>query len=573
MPEHNKTDELLKRIESLEEKLEERDRELVKHRMVMENIPVAITIYDEKGRFIFANEQAQKYLDTPSHIIVQKTLLDFFPNRGNKAIKMIKKVFSEKKTVTSKHQYPINNEKHIFNIKRFPISDSESNVKAVLSIAEDITQQDRTDNFLNIQHKIDSLQSVTDDFIENLTILFDHLFEIEWIDAGGLYLYDEEKEMLELVYHRGLSEKFTKKTGKYPIGSEPARLVFSRRQTFKGKEEFLPTVRKSLLEEKITYLSILPLIHKNKVIGSLNLASRNFRELSDLDKLWIRTIAGRVAGQVQLVRAQENLKKNNISLNKALQDLKKNHQRLIQKSRLESLGELSAGLAHEVNQPLSVISLSLQNLEERIKKGKADTKYLDSKFDSLWKNVEKIRSLIDHVRIFSREQGDELFERVDLNKTIDNALSLMTEQLRNHNISVVTDLEKTNGYVLGNSSQIEQIFLNLLANSRYALDEKQISAPAEEFSKEIRISSRAKDDNIEISFHDNGTGISEKNLEMIFDPFFTTKPEGEGTGLGLAIVYGIIKKMKGAITAESKQDENTEITIRLPFFRVFDKKI
>ena len=568
-----KIEELEKRIRSLEKQLGEKEEGYLKYAMVMDNIPVAITVYDETGKFIFANRKAEILLGLPNHIITQKSLKDLFPDESARALKNIKKVFEDKKPISSEYQYPINGEKRFFRISRLPVIENSGKVQAVMSISEDITQRKQMDDFLNIQHKIDSLQSITDDLIENLTILFDHLFEIEWIDAGGLYLYDEEKEMLELVYHRGLSEKFTKATAKYPTGSEAARLVFSRRPIFKGKEEFLPSVRKNLLEEKITYLCVLPLIHKNKVIGSMNLASRNFMELSEFDKLSIETIAARVAGQVQLFKTQENLRKINLSLNKAIHDLKKNHQKLIQKSRLESLGELSAGLAHEVNQPLSVISLSLQNLEERMKKGKPDKKYLDSKFNSLSRNVDKIRSLIDHVRTFSREQGDKLFDRVDINDTISNALSLMTEQLKNHTISVTTDLEKTKGYVLGNASQLEQVFLNLLANSRHALDEKERNLDNENFIKEIKISSRVKEGTAEIIFYDNGTGITQRNLQMIFDPFFTTKPEGEGTGLGLAIVYGIIKNMKGTITAGSKPGEYTKITIRLPFFRAFDKKI
>jgi signal transduction histidine kinase len=275
-----------------------------------------------------------------------------------------------------------------------------------------------------------------------------------------------------------------------------------------------------------------------------------------------------------LVKTQENLRKSNESLSKALKDLQDNRNKLIQKSRLESLGELSAGLAHEVNQPLSVISLSLQNLEERIKNGKADTIYLDSKFGSLFRNVEKIKELIDHVRTFSRQQKDNLFERININEAVDRALSLITEQLRSHHITVRKELEeKAGNYVIGNMSRLEQVFLNLLANARHALDEKEKVSEEKGFSKEILISASYKRKFVEILFRDNGTGISEKDLQLIFDPFFTTKPEGEGTGLGLSIVYGIITEMQGEISAESKEGEYTSIKVRIPFIKELDKKI
>lgn len=565
---------LKKRIELLEKALEDKDRTHEHYKTIMDNIPISLSLTDNNGRFLLVNPEVERVLETPAEELYGKTLPEIFPDEGTKNLEIIRKVIKGKKAISGEHRYVIHGKPRYFEINRLPVFDDQGNVSSVMSISTEITEKRIADKLLRVQQKIDSIQSLSESFKENLEILFNHLFEIDWIDAGGIYLFDEDKKVLELVYHRELSENFVNATKVYPFHSPPAKTVFGKIPLFLTKNEFIPDILDLLINEKLEFLCVLPLVYKNKVLGSLNLASRSRNDLNEFERLTIQSIAARVAGLIQLVNTQENLRKSNESLSKALKDLQNNRNKLIQKSRLESLGELSAGLAHEVNQPLSVISLSLQNLEERIKNGKADTIYLDSKFGSLFRNVEKIKELIDHVRTFSRQQKDNLFERININEAVDRALSLITEQLRSHHITVRKELEeKAGNYVIGNMSRLEQVFLNLLANARYALDKKEKIFYEKGFSKEILISASYKRKFVEILFRDNGTGISEKDLQLIFDPFFTTKPEGEGTGLGLSIVYGIITEMQGEISVESEEGEYTSIKVRIPFIKELDKKI
>ena len=265
----------------------------------------------------------------------------------------------------------------------------------------------------------------------------------------------------------------------------------------------------------------------------------------------------------KIVSINENLE-NRIS--EALRKQEEQHTLLIQKSKLESLGELAAGIAHEINQPLGIMALTFENLQAKINAGTTKPDYLKSKFQSIENNILRIRNIINHIRIFSREQDSFDLEKVHVNKVIIRALTLIDVQYRNHNINIKLDLQQSIGFSVGSNIKLEQVVLNLLSNSKYALDEKGIFENETEFKKEILIKTKATLKNIYIMIEDNGCGIKADHLSKIFDPFFTTKPEGYGTGLGLSIVYGIIKNMHGDISVKSKEKKYTKFKILLRRF-------
>jgi len=436
----------------------------------------------------------------------------------------------------------------------------------VMSIAREITGIKYADKISKIQHAIDSLQSIGETFEESLHILFDNLFQLDWVDAGGLYLVNIEKEILELIYHRGLSDDFIKHTSQYPLDSANARIAYNKIPRYVKMGSYLNTTDVYIQQEKISFIASLPLVHRDQVLGLLNLASRNVTDINQSDRQAIENIAIKVANLIELIKTRMELDRTNNELNLKLEELGINQQLLLQKSRLESLGELSAGLAHEINQPLSVISLAMENVNYKLDQKAATEEYLNKKFNTITQNINKIRELIDHVRIFSRDQGAIMFERVDVNQVISNALSMINSQLRHHRILITTELEQNLGYTMGNPSRMEQVLLNLLSNARDALEEKEKQAGNEGMKMEILISTFIESDKIVIKVRDNGSGISPENLNRIFNPFFTTKSVGQGTGLGLPIVYGIIREMKGEIMAKSDEGHFTEISISLPWY-------
>lgn len=266
--------------------------------------------------------------------------------------------------------------------------------------------------------------------------------------------------------------------------------------------------------------------------------------------------------------AQENLTRLNQTLEKKVEKevLKraKQQQLLIHKSKLESMGELAAGIAHEINQPLGSLSMGLDNLLFKIENGPAQKKYIREKVNALFHDIERIKKIIEHVRVFSREQEQPFKEKINLNDVINNALMLIEAQYRNHDIKITKNLTAHPCLVLGNTYRLEQVILNLLSNSKYAVDEKKSRVNDHSYHKEIRLSTNTDKKKASLIIEDNGTGIANKDLGKIFDPFFTTKDVEKGTGLGLSITYGIIREMNGSIKAHSDPGKHTRIEIKIP---------
>ncbi|MBN2638453.1 MAG: response regulator [Bacteroidales bacterium] len=280
--------------------------------------------------------------------------------------------------------------------------------------------------------------------------------------------------------------------------------------------------------------------------------------------LFISDITGRKTAEQEIKMLNKTLESR---ISEEIQKVKQQQQLLVQKSKLESMGELSAGLSHEINQPLSGISMGLENILLRMSETElVDTDYIKNKFSLLFRDVERINKIIQHVRIFSRDQQNTIMEKVDVVGVIRDALSMVEVQMKNHDIQVNIDLPDNPVYITGNHYRLEQVLLNLISNARYAMEEKEKQIAKGTYNKQIEIAC-VSSKNCIILIKDNGTGISKENINNIFDPFFTTKDEEKGTGLGLSISYGIIKEMKGKIEVESEEGNFTGFKIDLPLLK------
>ena len=295
--------------------------------------------------------------------------------------------------------------------------------------------------------------------------------------------------------------------------------------------------------------------------------SRLRNELEEKNKMLQVEVSEKEAARELLSKAREELEIANTYLeNRVREEVEKRERQkalLIQRSKLESLGKLAAGIAHEVNQPLAGISMGLDNIIFKVSTGKADQEYLKNKFEVLQGHIERIKRIIDHVRTFSREQTSDFIEKVNVIEVLENALSIVGTQYENHRVNITYDIAEIPGFVLGNKYKLEQVLLNLLTNAKDAVDEKEKST-GEDFHKEVNITIRFDDKKIYIDIRDNGTGIPHWAIDKVFDPFFTTKDMERGTGLGLSVSYGIVKEMKGDILIDTLIGEYTEMTVTLP---------
>ena len=239
------------------------------------------------------------------------------------------------------------------------------------------------------------------------------------------------------------------------------------------------------------------------------------------------------------------------------QELRDKQEQLVQAGKLATLGELTTGVAHELNNPLNNIGLYVGNVIDRIQLGEP---LAESSLEDLEKAMEQVRkatAIISHLRTFGRA-APVTFEPVDIDEAISRALSLMQEQLRLRAISVDLDLCPDELVVHGNPIQLEQVFINLLTNARDALE----TIPEER--KQIRIVSSLERDRIRIVFADTGPGIPADIAQRVFDPFFTTKEVGTGTGLGLSITYSIVKEHGGEISLSETPGGGATFTLEVP---------
>ncbi len=239
-------------------------------------------------------------------------------------------------------------------------------------------------------------------------------------------------------------------------------------------------------------------------------------------------------------------------------------QQLIQASKMATLGEMATGVAHELNQPLSVIKTASQFFMKKIrKKEKIEDDILFDMAAEIDAYVDRATKIISHMRQFGRK-SDITLEKVQVNDVLQKALEILGQQLKVRGIEVVRDLEDDLPMVMADSGRLEQVVINLLINSRDAIDERWESKPHQKGDKKITLKTKSTDREITVEISDTGAGIPKPILERIFEPFFTTKKVGQGTGLGLSISYGIIKDCKGSIRAVSHKNQGAAFIIKFP---------
>lgn len=237
---------------------------------------------------------------------------------------------------------------------------------------------------------------------------------------------------------------------------------------------------------------------------------------------------------------------------------------LLQSARLVSLGEMAAGVAHELNQPLAAISTVAGDVHLRLLEGRRiEDEQLKEMMSQLTGLVRRMSGTIDHLRVFSRDSSEEPHVLVPLNDVVSASLRMVQAQLANRGIEVVVDLEPDARVVAGHPFQLEQVFLNLLANARDAIDERAESGVT--FGRRIDVQTVVADDGwLEATVKDNGIGIDREAGKRLFEPFYTTKDASRGTGLGLSISYAIVRNHGGQLRYESSPSLGTTFLVRLP---------
>ena len=332
-------------------------------------------------------------------------------------------------------------------------------------------------------------------------------------------------------------------------------------------------------------LLIVPLLSTDKVVGALVVRRRQPGEFSKGTIELLQTFGAQSVLAIQNARLFESVEARTRELASSLDDLRTAQDRLVQTEKLASLGQLTAGIAHEIKNPLNFVnnfsSVSVElidELREALAAAKLDSKLqaeiseiadmLQGNLDKVVQHGKRANSIVKNMLLHSR-QGSGEHRPMDINAIVEESLNLAYHGARaekqGFNITLQKSFDPTAGEVDLFPQEITRVLLNLISNGFYAATKRKAEQNGGEYEPILAAATKDLGDRVEIRIRDNGTGIPPDVKERMFNPFFTTKPAGEGTGLGLSISHDIIvKQHRGSIEVETQPGQFTEFKIVLP---------
>ena len=467
--------------------------------------PIGIAVFDQHGNFIDVNDKASEILGYSIKELlplnIHKLLLDFKKSIGmdSSLINQISALFNPTKKFTNK-----NGEEFYLMIEIVRISHDRHLcyiTDITLKAEVEFKLQESEDKFRNLVMSAKDAIILADQ--EGRIVLWNH-------QAKNIFGYSTDE-----VLNKEISDLII-----------PEKYITSHNNAYR---DFSETGMGDIIGKNFDVVAI----DKNKREFDINmtLTAVNLREQ------WHSLAIIRDISEQKLMEAK-----------------------LHQSGKMATLGEMATGIAHEINQPLSIIGMGAQMLDMAMQKEKMNNTLLKDQIQKFIKNVARASKIINHLRIFGRKASGQMLP-YSINVSIANSIEMVENRLKNSGIEVKLNLAQNLPDIIGEESSIEQVFVNILLNAIDALKESNKD------QKEILINSayNADEKMVVVDIGDNGKNIPPDVIDKIFEPFYTTKPTGKGTGLGLSISYGIVQSQKGSISAKNTA-KGPVFTVNLPVF-------
>ncbi len=432
-----------------------------------------------------------------------------------------------------------------------------------------------------------SIERIIETVYQNVNPLMDATF-------FGIGLFNKKNNHLEFPGCRERDEKIIMISFKLEDTNRLAVKCYNNEETImignleKEYYQYVNQILPSLTHEQATSIIYLPLQVKEKAIGVITVQSPNENAYTEYHLNILRNLAVNTAIALENASNFGKIKDKTIALEKTLADLKSAQSQLIQSEKMASLGQLTAGIAHEINNPINFVYAGIDGLKtsldalieilnkyekiddyneidevlsmvSEINKLKEKLYFKETKgavhelINAVKEGAERTAEIVEGLRNFSRTNETEL-KTVDVHRGIESSLILLNNKINSQEIKVIKNFDSHLPEINCYPGQLNQVFMNLLNNAIEAIDGKGI----------IKIVTKNGPKQIKISISDSGIGMENEVKEKIFDPFYTTKDLGEGTGLGLSISFGIIQKHQGTLEVKSEIGKGTTFTIFIP---------
>lgn len=420
---------------------------------------------------------------------------------------------------------------------------TEDGLRLYMHFIEDITAQVNSEeeikhNYL-IQTKLNEILQITFRSIyldEMLDKILQNILSIDWIaleSRGAILLVEDDPSVLVMKVQKGLSIEIKEMCSKVPFG----RCICGK-AAVSGKIEFTDCVGHS---HENTYEGIkqhghycVPIKVKGEIRGVINLYLKEGHKRKEKEEEFLHSVSAIIAGMLE-------------------RDILQN--KMMQQQKLASLGQMSAGIVHELNNPLTLISGFSGYLFKALSKTLSEEN--KQAFKNIIESTDRMRNIVKDLLLFSRSQGTSARTSVNINEIVTKVIALENAYLKHEDVDVSTEFGAIPD-IFVESEKLIQVFVNFFSNSMHALkntDKKSIW---------IKTSYEEAGNLVSIVFKDTGKGINKQILNKIYDPFFTTKEVGSGTGLGLSIVKEIIELSGGTISVKSEEGKFTEFTLKFP---------
>jgi len=432
------------------------------------------------------------------------------------------------------------------------VRDASGSVSAYQGFLLDITERKRAEHEIRRRNReLMVLNSIAQTLTESMALseslhrTLRQMVELFKLDTSSLYLFDEKGTVLRRAAAVGHRSEYARHFSPVTVQPELLRHIKSAHATFLSAQGLpLPAaIRDAQRKEEVVSAYVVILWSKDRVIGGLVVGSRTPREFSPADINLLIAVGSQISSAIERTLLYEETRQ-------AYDNLRRTQEQLLHSEKMAAVGQLIAGVAHELNNPLTAILGYSQLLTSSGQIGPQGLEYSDK----LYKQAQRTHRIVQNLLSFARQHKPERIP-VQLNQVLEDTLALRDYDLRMSNIRVNLELAEDLPVTSADPHQLQQVFLNMVNNAVDAILER---------SKEgdLWVRTGTNGDLLVVEFTDSGPGVQDPS--RVFDPFYTTKPVGKGTGLGLSICYGIVTEHGGTIRVRNVPPQGASFTIELP---------